>query len=131
MIFSSVVILTPFLLPLQFTSGVRLSLDYLNCRYGIASLAPARANPSQLLTFTRHHWGIENGLHWVRDVTFGEDRSVLRSGHTHHVMATLRNLALSLLRIHGYTHIASTLRLFAAQPILALQLVTNPLLIGE
>ncbi len=102
-----------------------------DCRYGISSLAPQRANPFQLLTFTRHHWGIENGLHWVRDVTFGEDRSVLHTGRTHHVMATLRNLALSLLRVHGYTHIASTLRLFAAQPNLALELVTNPLLFGE
>lgn len=102
-----------------------------DCRYGIASLAPERATPSQLLTFTRHHWGIENSLHWVRDVTFGEDRSVLHTGRSHHVMAILRNLALSLLHVHGYTHIASTLRLFAAQPNLALNLVATPLFIGE
>lgn len=100
-------------------------------QYGITSLSPDRADASQLLTLKRHHWGIENGLHWVRDVTFDEDRSVLRVGKTHHLMATLRNLALSLLRITGHRHIVSTCRFFAAQPDPALDLVTQPLVFGE
>jgi predicted transposase YbfD/YdcC len=100
-------------------------------RYGITSLAPEQADASQLLTFSRQHWGIENGLHWVREVTFDEDRSILRVGHTHHLMATLRNLTLSLLHATGHTQIASSLRFFAAQPDLALALVTGPLLLGE
>jgi predicted transposase YbfD/YdcC len=100
-------------------------------RYGITSLSPERANAAHLLTFTRNHWGIENGLHWVRDVTFHEDHSILRTGRTHHLMAAIRNLAISLLRIHGYTRIASTLRLFAAQPDLALSLTLEPLRLGE
>jgi predicted transposase YbfD/YdcC len=103
----------------------------LTVRYGITSLAPEQANAIQLLTFTRHHWGIENGLHWVRDVTFDEDRSILRVGHTHHLMATLRNLTISLLHAAGHTTIASSLRFFAAQPDQALALVTGPLLFGE
>ena len=100
-------------------------------RYGITSLAPEQADANHLLTFSRQHWGIENGLHWVRDVTFDEDRSILRVGHTHHLMATLRNLTISLLRVTGHTQIASSLRFFAAQPDQALALVTGPLLLGE
>ena len=45
------------------------------------------------------HWGIENRLHWVRDVTLDEDRSQVRTGQAPRVMATLRNTAISLLRI--------------------------------
>jgi predicted transposase YbfD/YdcC len=100
-------------------------------RYGITSLSPEQADASVLLTFNRNHWGIENNLHWVRDVVFDEDRSVLRLGHTHHVMAALRNLAISLLRATGHSRIASSLRLFAAQPTRAVALVTQPLLFGE
>lgn len=97
----------------------------------ITSLTPHQASPAGLLAFTRHHWAIENSLHWVRDVTLAEDRSTLRVGSTHHVMATLRNLALSLLHLHGFFHIASTLRRFAANPALAIAFVAQPLHVGE
>jgi predicted transposase YbfD/YdcC len=100
-------------------------------RYGITSLSPHQAPPNALLTFSREHWGIENRLHWVRDVTLAEDRSLVHVGHTHQVMAALRNLALSLLRLSGYTAVASTLRLFAAQPDKAVSLVLKPLPIAE
>lgn len=100
-------------------------------RYGITSLTPEQAAPADLLAFTRQHWAIENSLHWVRDVTFAEDRSTLRVGWTHHVMAILRNLALSLLHLHGFFHIASTVRHLAANPGLAIAFVAQPLLVGE
>ena len=100
-------------------------------RYGITSLTSTQASPTDLLAFTRQHWAIENNLHWVRDVTFDEDRAVLRQGCTHQVMAALRNLAISLLHLQGHWQIASTLRHFAANPTLALNLVTQPLLVGE
>ncbi|MFC1960418.1 transposase [Chloroflexota bacterium] len=100
-------------------------------RYGITSLTAKQASPTDLFSFTRQHWAIENSLHWVRDVTFDEDRAVLREGCTHHVMAILRNLAISLLHLQGHSQIASTLRRFAANPDLALALVTQPLLVGE
>jgi len=69
--------------------------------YGITSLLPAQASPAQLLALVRAHWTIENRLHWVRDVTFDEDRSQIRRGAGPQVMATLRNLAISLLRLAG------------------------------
>jgi len=103
----------------------------LHTRYGITSLTPDRASPADLLVFTRHHWAIENRLHWVRDVTFAEDRSTLRVGSTPQVMAILRNLALSLLHLQGLFHIASTVRRFAANPALAIAFVVQSLHLGE
>jgi predicted transposase YbfD/YdcC len=58
----------------------------------------------------RGHWSIENSLHWVRDETFGEDRSQVRTGAEPRVFATLRNLAISLARLNGVKNIAAYLR---------------------
>jgi hypothetical protein len=78
--------------------------------YGITSLCPERANPPQLLEFNRAHWSIENKVHWVRDVTFDEDRSRVRKQAGPQIMASLRNLAMSLLRMAGADNIAQGLR---------------------
>jgi hypothetical protein len=78
--------------------------------YGVTSLAPAQAPPARLLALVRAHWTIENRLHWVRDVTFDEDRSQIRRGTGPQVMATVRNLAISLLRLAGAPLIAPALR---------------------
>ena len=91
--------------------------------YGLTSLAPARADVDQLLGLTRHHWGIENRSHWVRDVTFDEDRSQVRCGSTPEVMAAIRNTAIGLLRTTGAANIAAACRQYAAQPARALALV--------
>jgi hypothetical protein len=63
-----------------------------------------------LLELSRGHWAIENRLHWVRDVTFDEDRCRIRKGAGAQVMASLRNLAISLLRMAGARYIAPALR---------------------
>ena len=78
--------------------------------YGVTSLAPAQAAPARLLALVRAHWTIENRLHGVRDVTFDEDRSQVRRGAGPQVMATVRNLAISLLRLAGAPFIAPALR---------------------
>ncbi len=78
--------------------------------FGITSLSATKAPPSRLLTLNRGHWGIENRLHWVRDVTFDEDRSQVRKGAGAQAMAALRNLAIGLLRRAGATNIAAALR---------------------
>lgn len=88
--------------------------------YGITSLGPERATPAQLLQLWREHWHIENKLHWVRDVSFDEDRSQVRAGHTPQVMAALRNVAISVLRLCGARNIAAACRRYAARPALAL-----------
>ena len=77
---------------------------------GLTSRPAERANPKQIATALRRHWGIENGLHYVRDVTFAEDASRIRTGSGPRIMATLRNLAIAVLRRAGYTNIAEGLR---------------------
>ena len=78
--------------------------------YGITSLTPEKASPQRLLDLNRMHWGIENSLHWVRDETFREDRSQIKTGNAPRVMATLKNLAITILRRCGATNIAKTVR---------------------
>lgn len=78
--------------------------------FGITSLSPTQAPGSRLLALNRRHWSIENRLHWVRDVTFDEDRSQVRKGAAAQTMAALRNLAIGLLRRAGATNIAEALR---------------------
>jgi predicted transposase YbfD/YdcC len=91
--------------------------------YGVTSLNPERGTPERLLALVRGHWQSENKLHWVRDVTFEEDRSQVRCGHIPQVMAALRNTTIGLLRWAGYSNLAAACRRFAAQPDLALSLI--------
>lgn len=93
--------------------------------YLITSASTKDAPPQRLATWVQGHWGggIENRLHWVRDVTLGEDGSQVRTGQTPRVMATCRNLAISLLRIDGWKNIAAGLRHHARHPNHALTLV--------
>lgn len=93
--------------------------------YGITSMTPAAAPPARLLRLVRGHWTIENCSHWVRDVIFGEDHSQIRQGHAHQVMAALRNIAIALIRRHGCSAIAATIRRFAAQPVQPVRLVLS------
>ena len=91
--------------------------------YGVTSLSPQRATPTRLLELVRGQWQIENKSHWVRDVTFDEDRSQVRCGNIPQVMAALRNTAIGLLRWAGHTNIAAACRQLAAQPVQALALI--------
>ncbi len=78
--------------------------------YLITSADHHAAPPATLAAWVQGHWGIQNSLHWVRDVSFDEDRSQVRTGNAPHVMATMRNTAISLLRLSGWTNIAAGLR---------------------
>lgn len=95
--------------------------------YGITSFAAETAGPTMLLHLARQHWHIENKSHWVRDVTFDEDRSQVRCGNIPQVMAALRNTAIGLLRASGFSKIASTCRQMAANPWQALALLGIPI----
>jgi hypothetical protein len=81
--------------------------------YGLTSLSPQRASPQQLLEYNRGHWQIENRLHHVRDTIYDEDRSQVRRRNRPHAMATLRNVAISLLRLAGVTNVAAATRQLA------------------
>ena len=91
--------------------------------YCITSLDAEQASPEQLAGYIRNHWQIENRLHWVRDVTYDEDRSQVRTGSAPRVMASLRNLAISALRLNGHTNIASALRWTARDPARSLKIL--------
>ena len=93
-------------------------------QYGMTSLSPEAASAKDLLKLQREHWTIENKLHWVRDTTLGEDASQARTGNLPHVMAALRNTAISVLRFNGHTKIAETIRFLASKPKLAVNLIS-------
>jgi predicted transposase YbfD/YdcC len=84
--------------------------------YLITDLCPQQASPLRLLSLVRGHWSIENGLHYVRDVSFQADRSRLRSGHAPQLLAAFRNLAISLIHRSGSSLISSTRRSFSYHP---------------
>ena len=92
-------------------------------QYGITSLSPETASAKDLLKLRREHWTIENKIHWIRDTVLGEDASQARTGNLPHVMAALRNTAMSVLRFDGRTKIAETMRFFASEPKLAVKLI--------
>jgi len=91
--------------------------------YAVTSLSKAEASPQRLLELWRGHWGIENRLHWVRDVTFDEDRCQVRTGAAPQIMAALRNITIGLLRLAGQRNIAEAFRRHAAHSSDALALV--------
>jgi predicted transposase YbfD/YdcC len=91
--------------------------------YLITTLSAQEATPERLLDLNRGHWSIENRTHYVRDVTFGEDRSRLRTGNAPQIMAALRNLAITLIHRSGSCHIRASRRHFASCPHEALALL--------
>ena len=80
-------------------------------------------SPETLAAWVRGHWHIENKLHWVRDVTYQEDKSLVRTGNAPRVMASLRSLAISLLRLDGRLNIAAANRHHARDPQRTLKLL--------
>jgi hypothetical protein len=74
------------------------------------------ARPARLADLLRGHWAIENGLHWVRDVTFAEDASQVRTGTAPQVMASLRNLVIGVLCRAGPVNLAAALRHHSRDP---------------
>ena len=72
--------------------GEQVSIE---SRYYISSLP---GDAKELLWAVREHWGIENSLHWVLDIAFREDESRVRKGHGPENLATIRHMALNLLR---------------------------------
>ena len=83
--------------------------------YGVTSLTVEKATPAELLAYNRAEWQIENRLHHVRDMTYDEDRCQVRTQARPHAMATIRNIAISLLRLAGVDNIAAATRYLGRQ----------------
>jgi len=89
----------------------------------ITSLTVLQAQPAELARLARGHWFIEDRLHWVRDVVYDQDRSQVRAGNEPRVMASLRNLAIAILRLTGHASIAAALSYHARRPRRPLQTI--------
>ncbi|MFD9286594.1 transposase [Streptomyces mirabilis] len=83
--------------------------------YAITSLPPEQADPAQLAELVQNHWSVE-ALHHIRDVTYGEDASRIRTGTAPRAMTTLRNLAIGLIRQAGWTNIAAAADHYRSRP---------------
>jgi predicted transposase YbfD/YdcC len=88
--------------------------------YGITSLTPAKTSAAQLLELTQQYWGIENGLHYRRDVTLQEDATRITDNRRAETMAILNNFIIALTSKVGFGNLASAQRTFEAQLTLAL-----------
>jgi len=97
-------------------------------RYGITSLPAAVASADHLLALVRGHWQIENGLHYVKDVTLGEDRSLIHTGNGPSIMAILRDTVVSVLHRAGWRTIAERLRYYSGNARDALALLGIPVI---
>lgn len=93
--------------------------------YGITSLRRDQAHAHDLLRLVRTHWGIENSVFYVRDVTLGEDHCRVRTGTAPHILSGIRNIVLNLLHQIKDVNIAAMLRRHAAHPLEALKLLTG------
>lgn len=85
-------------------------------RYAVTSLPAAQASPQALWRLWRTHWCIENTLHWVRDVVFGEDHATTRTAHAPQAFAAFRNLAVALLHLWQRPQISAARAYFATHP---------------
>jgi len=94
--------------------------------HGITNLTPAGADDARLAQLVRGHWSIENSIHWVRDMTFGEDAHRARTGNAPAVLAAIRNLVTTALRLAGAVNIAAARRAAALKPATILRLLRRP-----
>jgi predicted transposase YbfD/YdcC len=84
-------------------------------RYGFTSLSRDKASPAALLQMIRSYWGVENGLHYRRDVTLNEDRTRMTKGTIAQAMACINNLVIGLLIGKlNYRHMPVARRFFDA-----------------
>lgn len=105
--------------------GTRAGKATVEVAHGITSLSPEQADATRLLAEVRGHWSVENGLHYVRDVTLGEDACRVRKGAAPQSLAVCRNLVVFLLgRLPGDNR-AQAIRRLAARPAEAMDLLTS------
>jgi predicted transposase YbfD/YdcC len=107
----------------EYVSGARAGTSQEEWAYALTSLPPEQADAARLEQIWRGHWQIENGLHYVRDVTLGEDACQVRADRAPANFAAARNAALNLLRRAGVTNVAAALRRHAMYPREALALL--------
>ena len=111
-----------FKLERRFTYGNSGKVHH-EIQYGLTSLNAKQATPKKLLEIARSEWGIENGLHYRRDVTFNEDKTRMTSKPMARSMTCINNLVIALFCKHGFSNHAHARRVFDANPLSALSLI--------
>lgn len=91
--------------------------------YGVSSLSAETISAGTMLAYNRGHWTIENRLHHIRDTTYDEDRSQIRKKNGPRIMALLRNLAISILRLASATSIARATRFLGRHAEIVIRLI--------
>ncbi|WP_202220848.1 ISAs1 family transposase [Okeania sp. KiyG1] len=90
--------------------GTRASVDYYQTAYYISSL---KLSAAEFAVGIQGHWGIENRLHWVKDVVFREDTSLIRHSQAAANFSVIRQLAIAICRLHGYSSLTTAIRTIA------------------
>jgi predicted transposase YbfD/YdcC len=90
-------------------SGTRKDTQIDETTYYIAS---KKLTAEKTAAITRGHWGIENNLHWVKDVVFLEDRQTVRKNHAPQVMTFLRSLCISVFALFQFASVSRTIKNF-------------------
>jgi len=111
-----------FKLERRFTYGCSGTVHH-EIQYGLTSLSAKQATPQKLLELVRSEWGIENGLHYRRDVTFLEDKTKMTRKTMARAMTCINNLIIALFCQHGFSNHARARRFFDANPYAALALI--------
>ncbi len=110
----------------RYTGGLDGQRQRKEVVHGITNLTAVEADPERLAALVRGHWAIENSIHWVRDMTYGEDASRARTGNAPAVLAVIRNLVTTALRLAGNLNIAAARRAAALKPATILRLLRRP-----
>jgi len=110
----------------RYTGGLDGQRQHKEVVHGITNLTAIEADAGQLAALVRGHWAIENSVHWVRDMTYGEDAHRARTGNAPAVLACIRNLVTTALRLAGALNIAAARRAAALKPATILRLLRRP-----
>jgi len=110
----------------RYTGGLDGQRQRKEVVHGITNLTPAEADDTRLAHLVRGHWSIENSIHWVRDMTYGEDAHRARTGNAPNVLACIRNLVTTTLRLAGAVNIAAARRTVTLTPKALLRLLRRP-----
>jgi len=110
----------------RYTGGLDGQRERKEVVHGITNLTATEADDARLAQLVRGHWAIENSVHWVRDMTYREDAHRARTGKAPNVLACIRNLVTTALRLAGAVNIAAARRAAALKPATLLRLLRRP-----
>lgn len=110
-------------------SGIRNNKPYYEEHYYISSLS--KLNAQEMATIIREHWGIENGLHYVKDVNMNEDKSRIKGASAAENLSIIKNIAINIYRYNGFKSIKYATQRYTNRIVEQLQLIRNTHIINN